>query len=284
MREAVIGQLTETGSGLMRPSLKRAGMVVDQAIAYWGGGDVEELGTVSGFVLAVFAIDDELDVGAAADSVEMALERYLPWCDNGGGVAGQGDVQRMLRRVEGDFAVGDDRKQLLARWRLEGEKLVTAMWREAEWRVRGQMPAEDEYLENGDGSVAIPWMAATMAGLLGELAATGEGREGRAIGEAARACRLLNDAGSWNRERGTGTPNLVPVLMVAGSGGERLSEDEAMKMVRGRVGEALECFYETSSGCKSEVVGRIRRLVEVLVEHYEAGDFPTVTPTVTEAK
>ncbi len=269
IREAVLGQLAETGGGLMRPSLKRAALVVDQAIAYWGSEDVEELGTVTGFVLAVFAIDDEMDAGTPPDSAEAAHERYLPWRAAGAETAGHVEVQRMLHRAEGSFVVGEERAQLVTRWRLEGERMVTAMWREAGWRVSGRLPPEGDYLANGDKSVAIPWMAVTMAGLLGEVASVNDGPDGKAIDEAARACRLLNDVDSWERERGSGAANLVAVLMAARSGGRALSEGEAMRTVEVRLKAALERFYQTTDGLESVVVERIRRLVEVVAEHHE---------------
>ena len=272
--------MTETGSGLIRPSLTRAELVVDQAIAYWGGDDVEALCTVSGFVLTVFAIDDELDVGPPPESVELGYRRYLPWRNQSGGRSGRGDVQRMLRRVEGAFLMGGQRTQSVDRWRQEGERMVAAMCREAEWRTGGRMPPEAEYLKNGDNSVAIPWMALTMAGMLEEVAVIEEEPAGETVAAAARACRLLNDVGSWDRERGTGTPNILPVLMAGRPGGEALSEGEAMRATRLKLGLALDRFHGLADDCDSLVVGRIRRLVEVLVSHYAMGDFPTLIPSV----
>jgi len=112
-------------------------------------------------------------------------------------------------------------------WTDELRRMLDAMAREWAWKSAGRLPTLDAYLDNAEFGFSLVyvshWLATTDPGQVGDIPAL------RTAGQAIqRVIRLLNDLGTYRRERQTGDLNAL-LLADRATIGERIVAETARR-------------------------------------------------------
>ena len=206
----------------MQRALTGRGAHTGQALAYaracWPDGTTAEQHLLALHLSAILALDDALDKDRSVRSADHELSTLLPWCAPPGGsldaprLASRRAIRAALARVEQGLAATPSRPGCaLQSWRIQGELMARAMWREARWRARGILPDEGAYLAVSEVSIGIGWIVATL--LLLDGARSGPPRPDDpvmiATAALAAAIRVANDLHEPRREQREGKVQLL---------------------------------------------------------------------------
>jgi len=215
-------------------------------------------------------MDDVLDQDRPAATLQEELSRFLPWHPPPSAVP-VSEVRAALGVV--DDTLGHAPAHVRQAWRREGENTVGAMRQEALRRERGFVPSLSTYLRSGTHSVAAAWMGLTLLALCGNYVSPNElAWFRRGAYQIARACRLLNDLATWQRESAEQKTNAVHVLaMQVGSTQQALQEMQRM-YAQARA-HAVRLEQEHPPPLAPPVIGLVRML-RVLEQFYSTQDFP----------
>ncbi|GII83860.1 hypothetical protein Ssi03_18500 [Sphaerisporangium siamense] len=183
---------------------------VSMAMAFSGPWfSAEELAATNKACLWAFALDWLVDyVHTSPGQVRELVGACLAVAD-GAAPALDDDLARMLGDLRADLADAPAFPELRAVWREELARMLGAMAREWEWKAAGARPSLEEYLGNADNHgfcfvFTCHWIATGGPG-----AARDAGRVLQAGRAVQRVMRLLNDLGSYERDKSWGDVNAL---------------------------------------------------------------------------
>ncbi|HEY2671533.1 MAG TPA: terpene synthase family protein [Rugosimonospora sp.] len=187
--------------------------------------DASRLRVTNRAALWAFGVDRLIDhVATSRAEVDDIVERCRAVAA-GGQPAPDDALAGMLADLRDRLIAAPAHPELLAIWRDELERMLTAMVREWDWKSAGTgLPTFDEYLANADNLgfsfvYAAYWATNAPPGRPAHV----EALRG-AAGVVQNAIRLINDLGSYDRDVRWGDLNVLMLGVDADSVGRRIAE------------------------------------------------------------
>lgn len=171
---------------------------------------VEELALTGRAVLWGFALDWQVDhLARSRSEIDRISATCLAVAD---GAATRDPLGRFLAELRDDLAATPAFDGLRGLWREEIVRTLDAMAREWEWKTAADLPALGDYLANADN------LAATVVNVAHWIH-TGSPQTHRDLprliavsDEVQRALRLVNDLGTYQRDREWGDLNAIMLV------------------------------------------------------------------------
>ncbi|MFR9779464.1 terpene synthase family protein [Micromonospora sp. MS34] len=177
--------------------------------------DATELRLTNRFVLWGFALDWQVDHEIRSiGELDMLVRRQLAVAD-GAPAEPDDPLGRFLAELRAELAAVPAFATLSGEWRDAAERTLVAMRREWRWRAAGSdagRPGLDEYLANADNLGCTVVNVAHWIRNGGPAAHTRLGPLVAASDAVQRALRLVNDLGTYERDRRWGDLNALMLV------------------------------------------------------------------------